>query len=65
MKYQDTDAPNRIGCPTCFVPERFKYSAKDYLTNNKLQTEVPTLLGGPDVGSTRLWWVRPNRPQQN
>ena len=65
MKYQDTSAPSRIGCPTCFVPERFKYSAKDYLTNNKLQTEVPALLGGPDIGATRLWWVRPNRPQQN
>ena len=65
MKYQDTDAPSRIGCSTCFVPERFKYSAKDYLTNNKLQTEVPALLGGADIGATRLWWVRPNRPQQN
>lgn len=64
MKYHDTQAPNRIGCSTCFVPERFKYSAKDYLTNSKLQTEVPNLLGGQDTGATRLWWVRPNRPQQ-
>lgn len=53
-----------INCPTCMVPERFKYSANEYSTNKKMATEVPALLGGQDTGATPLWWVRPSRPQQ-
>ncbi|WP_460485986.1 SusD/RagB family nutrient-binding outer membrane lipoprotein [Capnocytophaga sp. HP1101] len=64
MKYQDTNAPARIGSSTSWVPERFKYSGADYITNPKIKSEVPTLLGGADTGATQLWWVRPNRPQQ-
>ncbi|UVS55746.1 SusD/RagB family nutrient-binding outer membrane lipoprotein [Bacteroides thetaiotaomicron] len=26
--------------------------------------EIPTLLGGGDIGATKLWWVRSNRPKQ-
>ncbi len=25
--------------------------------------EIPTLLGGGDIGATKLWWVRSNRPK--
>ena len=27
--------------------------------------EIENLLGGPDKGGTKLWWVNPNRPVQN
>ncbi|GIJ93502.1 SusD/RagB family nutrient-binding outer membrane lipoprotein [Capnocytophaga stomatis] len=63
LKYKDTDAPARINCPDCFTPERFKYSEDEYLKNPNL-AELPSLLGGEDQGGTKLWWVRPNRPQQ-
>lgn len=64
MKYADKDAPARINCPTCFVPERFKYSKTEYDTNPNLIKQIPDLLKGEDTGGTQLWWVRPNRPQQ-
>ncbi|MDT9498475.1 SusD/RagB family nutrient-binding outer membrane lipoprotein [Capnocytophaga canimorsus] len=63
MKYADEQAPKRINCPDCFVPERFKYSEDEYLKNPNL-TQLPSLLNGEDQGGTKLWWVRPNRPQQ-
>lgn len=64
MKYSDEKSPQRINCPTCFVPERFKYSAEEYSGNPKMIKEVPALLQGENTGGTKLWWVRPNRPQQ-
>ena len=64
MKYADRSAPSRINCPTCFVPERFKYSATEYSTNPNLGKQLPDLLKGEDTGGTQLWWVRPDRPQQ-
>lgn len=63
MKPADANAPGRIGCTDCRTPERFIYSANEY-TSNPNMTEVPALLGGDDLGSTKLWWVRDNRPKQ-
>lgn len=59
----DTDAPKRIGCATCLVPERFKFSPSEYSSNPNM-SKVPSLLGGEDIGSTKQWWVRSNRPKQ-
>lgn len=60
----DKEAPKRIGCEECLAPERFKFSASEY-SNNPNMAKVPTLLGGEDIGSTKLWWVRDNRPKQS
>ncbi|WP_290539809.1 SusD/RagB family nutrient-binding outer membrane lipoprotein [Alistipes sp.] len=46
------------------TPERFIYSPKEYSTNPNMQ-RVTELLGGPDEGGTKLWWVRSDRPKQN
>lgn len=63
LKYQDENAPARIGCPTCLAPERFKYSEDEYIANPNF-SQLPTLLNGLDEGGTKLWWVRPDRPQR-
>ncbi|MGP2570774.1 SusD/RagB family nutrient-binding outer membrane lipoprotein [Ornithobacterium rhinotracheale] len=63
MKPFDQTAPGRIGCHNCYAPERFSYAPTEY-TSNPSMREVPALLGGDDQGSTKLWWVRNNRPKQ-
>lgn len=63
-KPEDTSAPARIGASgDCFAPERFRFGATEYSTNPNMK-DVPTLLGGEDQGSTKLWWVRSDRPLQ-
>lgn len=59
----DRDAPARIEGPGLLAPERFKFASTEYSTNKSMAI-VPELLGGPDIGSTRLWWVRKDRPTQ-
>ena len=65
MKPKDTAAPGRIGATDadCRAPERFRFAPSAYDSNPNM-AEIPQLLGGADQGSTRLWWVRPNRPNQ-
>lgn len=64
MKPFDTTAPSRIGATNkTRAPERFVYSATSYSSNPEMKN-APTLLGGEDLGSTKLWWVRENRPVQ-
>ncbi|EJX08604.1 hypothetical protein, secreted [gut metagenome] len=66
MKLYDTTLPNKIGAPaTTRAPERFSFAADEYKGNEEGMKEIVTLLGGPDKGSTKLWWVNPNRPVQN
>lgn len=63
MKPADTGAPGRIGGSASMrAPERFSFPASAYDSNPNLRTAVPTLLGGVDLGSTPLWWVREGRP---
>lgn len=50
------------GTRDMFVPERFRFPASEY--SNPNMSEVPVLLKGDDNGSTRLWWVRADRPKQ-
>lgn len=45
------------------TPERFRFSAKEY--SNPNMSSISTLLGGADIGGTKLWWVRSDRPSQN
>ena len=66
MKPFDTDAPSRIGAKTedkVIAPERFRFAPSEYTLNPNM-SQVPTLLGGDDIGATRLWWVRSDRPKQ-
>ena len=64
MKPADRAAAGRIDAPAdTRAPERFVFSDQSYTTNPSLKV-VPSLLGGPDKGSTKLWWVRDNRPKQ-
>lgn len=63
-KPADTQAYSRIGAaPDARTPERFRFAPSEYQTNPNM-AEIPTLLGGPDQGSTPLWWVRDGRPKQ-
>lgn len=65
LKPADTAAPGRIGAPkTARTPERFIFSPLSYGANPNLKASVPQLLGGEDKGSTKLWWVRSDRPVQ-
>lgn len=65
LKPADADAPARIGADkTARTPERYTYSENSYSTNPNLKAAVPQLLGGEDKGSTKLWWVRKDRPVQ-
>ena len=65
MNLYDSSLPNKIGAePTARTPERFKFSADEYKGNEEGMKEIVTLLGGPDKGGTKLWWVNPNRPVQ-
>lgn len=64
MKPFDATAPSRIGATyKTRAPERFVYSATSYSSNPEMKN-APALLGGEDRGSTKLWWVRENRPVQ-
>lgn len=65
MKPKDTAAQGRIGSTDedCRAPERFRFAPSAYDTNPNM-SEIQTLLGGTDNGSTKLWWVRANRPNQ-
>ena len=65
MKPMDEAAPGRIGASIedCRVPERFRFAPTAYNSNPNM-AEIPTLLGGGDIGATKLWWVRSNRPKQ-
>ncbi|ADV42039.1 SusD/RagB family nutrient-binding outer membrane lipoprotein [Bacteroides helcogenes] len=65
MRLYDTTFPNKIGAEaTARTPERFKFSADEYKGNEEGMRQTTTLLGGPDKGSTKLWWVRSDRPVQ-
>lgn len=65
MKPADAAAQGRIGAPaTARTPERFTFSPLSYGANPNLKASVPSLLGGEDKGSTKLWWVRADRPVQ-
>ena len=64
MKPADTGAPSRISGPASMrAPERFSFPASAYDSNPNLKI-IPSLLGGVDLGATRLWWVREDRPNQ-
>lgn len=65
MKPMDEAAPGRIGASIeeCRAPERFRFAPTAY-TSNPNMNEIPALLGGEDMGATKLWWVRSNRPKQ-
>lgn len=64
MKPFDTQAADRIEAEAdCLVPERFRFAPSEYSSNPNM-SQVPALLGGKDMGSTKLWWVRDNRPKQ-
>lgn len=64
MKPFDTGAPDRIGAKSVtLAPERFRFAPSEYLLNPQMG-QVPTLLGGEDIGATKLWWVRGDRPNQ-
>ncbi len=61
----DMAAYKRIGADkNCYAPERFKYPSSEH-TNNPNMDKVTELLGGEDIGATKLWWVRDNRPSQH
>lgn len=63
-KPEDGQAPARIGAKygELRAPERFRFPASSYTTNPN-NAVIPSLLGGEDQGKTKLWWVRPNRPE--
>lgn len=64
MKPFDKNAAGRIGAGVdCLTPERFRFAPSEYSTNPNMAM-IPGLLGGEDNGSTRLWWVRNDRPKQ-
>lgn len=66
MKPKDTQAVSRVGGTPgdkMRAPERVRYSSDAYATNPNM-SKVKELLGGEDIGATKLWWVRPNRPVQ-
>lgn len=64
MKPFDTRAPGRIGATSAsLAPERFRFAPSEYTLNPNM-AQVPTLLEGEDIGATKLWWVRGDRPKQ-
>lgn len=65
MRLYDTSFPAKIGAdPAARAPERFSFSADEYKGNEEGMQQITTLLGGPDKGGTKLWWVRADRPVQ-
>ncbi|MCS2613716.1 SusD/RagB family nutrient-binding outer membrane lipoprotein [Bacteroides ovatus] len=65
MALYDSTFPDKIGADaTARAPERFKFSADEYKGNEEGMQQITNLVGGPDKGGTKLWWVRPDRPVQ-
>jgi len=50
----NTDDP---AIPVTAIPRRVTYTVSEYTTNTAaVNAAVNTLLGGPDKGTTKLWW---------
>ena len=65
MALYDSNIAYKIGAePTSRAPERFNFSADEFKGDQEALNKVVELLGGPDKGATKLWWVNPNRPVQ-
>lgn len=65
MKPMDGAAAGRIGASAedTRAPERFRFAPTAYNSNPNM-AEIPKLLGGDDIGATKMWWVRSDRPKQ-
>lgn len=65
MKPMDGAAAGRIGASAedTKAPERFRFAPTAYNSNPNM-AEIPKLLGGDDIGATKMWWVRSDRPKQ-
>lgn len=65
MKPMDGAAAGRIGASVedTRAPERFRFAPTAYNSNPNM-AEIPKLLGGDDIGATKMWWVRSDRPKQ-
>ena len=65
MKPMDEAAAGRIGASVedTRAPERFRFAPTAYNSNPNM-AEIPKLLGGDDIGATKMWWVRSVRPKQ-
>lgn len=65
MKPMDEAAAGRIGASAedTRAPERFRFAPTAYNSNPNM-AEIPKLLGGDDIGATKMWWVRSDRPKQ-
>ena len=65
MKPMDGAAARRIGASAedTRAPERFRFAPTAYNSNPNM-AEIPKLLGGDDIGATKMWWVRSDRPKQ-
>ena len=61
----DGAAAGRIGASAedTRAPERFRFAPTAYNSNPNM-AEIPKLLGGDDIGATKMWWVRSDRPKQ-
>ncbi|MFD0796252.1 SusD/RagB family nutrient-binding outer membrane lipoprotein [Maribacter chungangensis] len=47
--------------PVTEIPRRMTYTATEYADNNaQTLAAVANLLGGPDLGTTKLWWDKKN-----
>ncbi|MFS4416539.1 SusD/RagB family nutrient-binding outer membrane lipoprotein [Maribacter sp. 2307ULW6-5] len=47
--------------PVDEIPRRMTYTATEYADNTEaVQEAVANLLGGPDLGTTKLWWDKKN-----
>ncbi|MEA1784818.1 SusD/RagB family nutrient-binding outer membrane lipoprotein [Arenibacter sp. GZD96] len=47
--------------PVTEIPRRMPYVSSEYSTNGEaVQQAVSSLLGGPDNGTTKLWWDKKN-----
>lgn len=65
MKPMDGAAAGRIGASAedTRAPERFRFAPTAYNSNPNM-AEIPKLLGGDDIGATKMWWVRSDRSKQ-
>lgn len=65
MALYDTSLPAKIGADSkSRAPERYNFSADEFKGNQAALNKMNELLGGPDKGGTKLWWVNLNRPVQ-
>jgi len=47
--------------PVTEIPRRMTYTATEYADNTtETEAAVANLLGGPDLGTTKLWWDKKN-----